>query len=114
MPSFHDDTILSSDGKTNLRVRQCLPDGTPKAVVQIAHGIAEHVERYDDFAAFLAAHGFVVVANDHLGHGKSISAPENQGFFAEEGGWETVVRDIPMRTSRSCLISCSGTAWAAS
>ena len=94
MPSFHDDTILSGDKKTELRVRHCLPETTPKAVVQIAHGIAEHVERYDDFAAFLAENGFVVVANDHLGHGKSILKPEMQGFFAETGGWELVVGDM--------------------
>jgi len=41
----------------------------PKAVVKIAHGMAEHSGRYDHFAKFLNANGYVVVANDHRGHG---------------------------------------------
>ena len=94
MAAFYDATILSSDGRTPLRVRRCLPERVPKAVVQIAHGIAEHVERYDDFAAFLAEHGFAVVANDHLGHGKTAQTPEDLGFFADKDGWETVVADM--------------------
>lgn len=49
-------------------------DLTPVGVFQIAHGMAEHIERYDDFARFLAANGFVVCGNDHLGHGKSVNS----------------------------------------
>ena len=101
MPVFHDDSFLSTDGKTPIRVRRCSPDGAPRAVVQIAHGIAEHAERYDDFAAFLASHGFVVVINDHLGHGKSIRGPEDQGFFAEHDGWNTVVEDMHLLYERT-------------
>jgi len=62
--------------------------------LQIAHGIAEHSARYDDFAMYMASHGFVVVTNDHLGHGKSISEDENLGFFAEENGWSVAVQDM--------------------
>lgn len=62
--------------------------------MQIAHGIAEHSARYDDFAMYMASHGFVVVANDHLGHGKSICEEENLGFFAEENGWSLAVQDM--------------------
>ena len=46
---------------------------TPIGVVQLAHGMAEHIDRYDDFARFLASNGFVVCGNDHLGHGKSVN-----------------------------------------
>ena len=42
------------------------------AVVQIAHGVAEHIERYDAFARYLTQFGFVVCGNDHIGHGKSV------------------------------------------
>ncbi len=94
MPAFKDFTFLSSNGKTNIRVRRCDPDGTPRGIVQIAHGIAEHVERYDAFASFLAENGFVVFANDHLGHGKSINDLTELGFFAENGGWEMAVEDM--------------------
>ena len=70
MPSFHDFRFLSTDGKHNVFARECTPDGEVRAVLQIAHGVAEHIYRYAPFMEFLAENGFVVVANDHLGHGK--------------------------------------------
>lgn len=94
MPSFSDFTFASSTGKNHIHARQCMPDGAPRAILQIAHGIAEHIDRYDDFAAFLAQNGILVVGNDHLGHGKSISAPEDLGFFADDKGWDYVVQDM--------------------
>lgn len=65
------------------------PEGAPRAVVQIVHGIAEHVERYDDFANFLTARGCLVVAEDHMGHGGSVAEGDPMGYF--EGGWFTAV-----------------------
>ena len=94
MPQFSDFTFPSCNGKTNIHVRRCTPDGEVRAVMQIAHGIAEHVERYDEFAAFLAENGIAVYANDHLGHGESLAQPEDLGFFAENGGWALVVGDM--------------------
>ena len=94
MPVFSDETFLSGNGKTNIHVRRCKPDGEICGVVQIAHGIAEHIERYDAFASFLAENGFLVVGNDHLGHGQSINSEEDLGFFDEEDGWDTVVGDM--------------------
>ncbi|MBR5261273.1 MAG: alpha/beta hydrolase [Oscillospiraceae bacterium] len=94
MPTFSEFTFLSCNEKTNIRVRRCDPDTDPIGIVQIAHGIAEHVERYDDFANFLASNGYIVVANDHLGHGKSITCEDDLGFFAENGGWELAVGDM--------------------
>lgn len=94
MPVFQDFYFDSSTGKNRIRGRMCLPDGNPKAVVQIAHGIAEHIERYDAFMAFLAEHGYLVAGNDHLGHGKSVSAPEELGFFNDDNGWANVVTDM--------------------
>ncbi|MBR1456980.1 MAG: lysophospholipase [Oscillospiraceae bacterium] len=94
MPSFEDFYFESSTGQNRIRARKCVPEGKPRAVVQIAHGIAEHIERYDDFMAFLAENGFVAVGNDHLGHGKSISSPSEQGIFAIKDGWAYVVKDM--------------------
>ena len=84
MPSFNDFYFNSSTGKNRIHVRRCVPDGQVRAVVQIMHGIAEHISRYDDFMAFLASNGFVAVGTDHLGHGQSIEKPEQMGFFAEK------------------------------
>lgn len=94
MSKFNDFTFLSSNGKTNIKVRRCVPEGVPRGIVQIAHGIAEHSRRYDAFASFLADNGFVVYANDHLGHGESINDESELGFFAENGGWEMAVEDM--------------------
>lgn len=94
MPSFQDFYFQSSTGRTSIHALKCVPDGKPRAVVQIAHGIAEHIDRYRPFMEFLADNGFVATGNDHLGHGKSIRVPEEQGFFAEKDGWWRVVDDM--------------------
>jgi len=70
-----------------------------KAVVQIAHGMAEHSARYEEFATYLTKAGFVVYANDHRGHGKTAGSIENQGFFAEKDGWLKVVEDMYQLTN---------------
>lgn len=67
------------------------PEGAPVAVLQIVHGVAEHVARYDEFAAFMAQKGFLVVAEDHMGHGGSIGEECKQGCFV--GGWHKAVAD---------------------
>lgn len=71
-----------------------LPETEPRAVLQIAHGMAEYAERYGHFAEFLCENGIAVYANDHRGHGKTAGSPENLGFFAEENGWIKVVTDM--------------------
>ena len=67
------------------------PEGKPIAVVQIVHGVAEHTARYEEFAAFLAAKGFLVVAEDHMGHGGSVGDEGKLGHF--HGGWHKAVAD---------------------
>ena len=95
MPSFQEFYFSSSNGHSRIRAMKCLPDVQPKAILQIAHGIAEHIDRYAPFMEFLASNAYIVVANDHLGHGKSVSAPEDQlGFFADHDGWDCVVKDM--------------------
>lgn len=94
MSVFSEYSFISNNGKTNIRVRRFEPDDKAKGIVQIAHGIAEHIERYDNFASFLADKGYIVVGNDHLGHGKSVNDESELGFFAENCGWEMAVGDM--------------------
>lgn len=94
MPKFEDFYFESSTGHNRIHARKCVPDGEARAVVQIVHGIAEYIDRYDDFMNFLAQNGFVAVGEDHLGHGKSVESPVDLGFFAEENGWDYVVQDL--------------------
>lgn len=85
----------SSDGKTLIHVNQWTPtDRKIVGVVQIAHGVAEYGARYAPFAQYLCSHGFVVVANDHLGHGQSQIAGKPMVYFGEKDGWWHVVDDI--------------------
>jgi len=92
----------SSDGKTLIHVNQWTPvSQKPRAVVQIAHGVSEYGKRYEAFAKFLCAHGFVVVAHDHLGHGLSVAEGETRIYFGEENGWEHVVDDLAALRERT-------------
>ena len=71
---IHEFYIPSSSGIANLHCMEWIPSGEVKAIVQIAHGMMEHVGRYREFAEFLAGHGIYVLGNDHLGHGKTAAA----------------------------------------
>lgn len=64
------------------------------AVLQLVHGMAEHIERYDEFANYLANLGVVVVGHDHLGHGKSVNNEKELGFFHNEKGGKYIIQDI--------------------
>ena len=79
---------------TRLHVNRWLPDGAPRAIVQIAHGMAEHSERYARFAQQLAGAGYAVYANDHRGHGKTARQARDECYYADQNGFETVVQDL--------------------
>jgi len=70
-----------------------------KAVVQIAHGMAEHSARYKGFAKKLTANNFGVYANDHRGHGQTAGTVENLGYFDDGNGWDLVVGDMNQLTN---------------
>lgn len=85
------DFWYDSKGRGKIHGCRWTPEGEVKAVLQIIHGIAEFVERYDAFAEHLTNLGFAVVAEDHMGHGQSIAGGSTQGYF--HGGWFTAVED---------------------
>ena len=94
MSKITDFTFPSSSGLCQIHARQWLPDeGDYVGVVQLVHGVAEHIERYDAFARFLNSHGYIVVGNDHLGHGTSVAQEEYRGYFADQDGWTHVSND---------------------
>ena len=79
---------FSSHSGMQLQGYRWVPEGQPVAVVQILHGVAEYALRYDAFARFLSGQGFLVVAHDHMGHGKSGGTPLH---FPD--GWAAVRED---------------------
>lgn len=84
LPSRHDSLTLS--------VLAISPE-EPRAVVQLAHGMCEHKERYLPFMRCLAEHGYACVINDHRGHGASVKDPEDLGYFYD-GGAEALIDDM--------------------
>lgn len=87
----------SSDGASQLRVSlwiPYLPESELKGIVQIVHGMEEHIDRYDEFARFLARNGFVVGAHDHVGHGKSVADARDLGHVTLDHGPDVLVTDV--------------------
>ncbi len=78
-----------------ITVYKWLPDNgvTPKGLVQIIHGMAEHALRYDFLAEALTKEGYVVYAEDHRGHGKTMESMEKAGSLNPDG-WDGVVKDV--------------------
>ena len=69
-----------------------LPEDEPKAVLQITHGMTEHMGRYEAFAQQLTANGVAVCGFDLRGHGKNGDDEEIASFG--EGGWEASLDDM--------------------
>ena len=65
----------------------------PRGVVQVVHGMAEHLGRYGDFARFLACHGYVVCGHDHINHAGS-SQRDRWGKLPLKTGKETMIKDV--------------------
>lgn len=83
----------SADGATQIHATKWMPDEAPRAVLQIIHGMTEYVGRYEAFAEFMCNHGFVVVGEDHLGHGLSVQDKMHYGYFGDKGN-EWMIQDI--------------------
>jgi len=90
-------TFPSADGKTPIHAVEWLPEGPVRAVLQISHGVAEYILRYEPFAAYLTERGFAVVGHDHLGHGGSVAPGGARLYFGPKGSWRWVVDDIETR-----------------
>lgn len=90
-------TFPSADGKTAIHAVEWLPEGQPRAVLQISHGVAEYILRYAPFAEYLTARGFAVAGHDHLGHGDSVAQGETRLYFGPKGSWDWVVADLYTR-----------------
>ena len=86
--------LPSSDGNFKLRCMEWIPDGEIRGILQIAHGMIEHVGRYGEFASWLAEHGILVYGHDHLGHGKTAKEEKNFGYFGTSGGSLCIIKDI--------------------
>lgn len=86
--------FASSQGEIHCHGMRWIPEGEVKAILQIVHGMAEHIERYREFAVYMAEQGFLVTGHDHLGHGLTAPSEEEYGYFADKDGNKCMIRDI--------------------
>ena len=87
-------TLLSADGRTQLHAVEWIPAGPVRAVLQISHGLGEHVLRYDEFAEYLTANGVAAFGHDHLGHGTSIAPDGVRLWYGPKGSWNWLIQDL--------------------
>jgi alpha-beta hydrolase superfamily lysophospholipase len=94
MPTEPTRLDLPSEGGQTVAVFRWLPAGDPRGVVQLTHGMGEHVLRYGHLAEVLTGAGFVVQGQDHRGHGATARANGTQPGSLGPGGWPALVDDI--------------------
>lgn len=100
MQRMHD-TFPGADGKTAISYRIWQPDGEPRGIVQLVHGMVEFIDRYDLFATRLAGNGYVVVGHDQLGHGDSVIDRGEWGYLPMKTGFELLISDIQTLRDRT-------------
>ena len=85
--------LRSSYDDLDLSVLVISPKTSPKAVVQLVHGMCEYKERYVPFMEFLCSQSYACILHDHRGHGASVKSGEDLGYFYR-GGYEAVISDV--------------------
>lgn len=66
----------------------------PRAIIQLSHGMVEHIQRYNEFANFLVKNKIFVYGNDHRGHGKTGEVQGQLGYLSDQGGFTRVMEDL--------------------
>ena len=96
---IEDLTFPSADGASTIHARLWKPDScangsgaAPRGIVQVVHGMSEHIRRYDEFARFLVGRGYAVCGDDHIGHGAS-APPHKRGCMPAKDGNEVLIAD---------------------
>lgn len=87
-------SFVSTDGTTEVSGMLWHPEAEPRAVVQLVHGMCEHIGRYDAFARFLAERDVLVCGHDHVGHGRSVGSERDLGHLLVKGGRHVLVGDV--------------------
>ena len=86
----------SADGKTTIHAVEWIPSNVRhyKGIIQIAHGLSEHIMLYEPIAEYFTDRGFIVRGNDHLGHGQSVLPGEPRLYLGPKGSWHFASDDI--------------------
>ena len=85
----------SSNGTDTVRGKIYIPkDKEPRGIVQLSHGMVDHVGRYEALAEYLTGKGYIFAGNDHIGHGMTAASDEDLGFFAKSCGVDLLLSDL--------------------
>lgn len=87
-------TFDSRDGLSKIHAVRWIPEGKVICILQIVHGMAEYIERYEEMAQYFAKKGILVTGDDHLGHGKTVQEEGTYGYFCDRDPATVVVRDV--------------------
>lgn len=90
MLHHHTQILAAADGH-DIHLQRWEPEGRPRIVIQVLHGLGEHASRYARFASAAVERGFAVCAHDHRGHGEHAGTPNH---FDDKDGWAKVNEDI--------------------
>lgn len=85
--------VFSSDQIHLLSGRVFIPEGEPKGIFQIIHGMREHIGLYEDFMQQIAEEGYIVFGYDQLGHGHTVQSEDEYGYISKNNGWKYLVND---------------------
>lgn len=90
---MHTEVKVETHDQLSLHVHVWEEVVDPIGIVQIIHGMAEHGARYSQFAEYLNTQGFIVIADDHRGFGKSAEDSTKLGHLPFPDGFEAMVAD---------------------
>ena len=84
------------EGSEHLKISAAkwIPKGEIKAVIQIVHGMNEHVGRFSEMAEFFYKKGFAVYGEDHRGHGHTAEIKKDLGHFYDKDGFPKIMNDV--------------------
>lgn len=90
-----EDSFVSFDDASRIHLQWWLPceGARVRGVVQLIHGMAEHIGRYDHFASYLVKQGFAVCGHDHIGHGRSVASSDDLGCLPPKDGARIMIVD---------------------
>lgn len=94
-----DITFKSKDNLTNIHAAIWIPDKEPIGIIQISHGMNEHINRYEKVANYFNGFGYIVCGHDHLGHGASTTEPKKLGYFADKDSKNILIEDLHYLTN---------------
>lgn len=89
---LYEDSFASVNGRDQVQYWIYVPAAEPKGVIQLIHGFGEHSRRYLHMIVKFVEAGYIVAADDHVGHGKTAMVGNTWGNWGHYG-FTTMVKD---------------------